>query len=349
MTKALLYSVSVLQFAFSNVVNAQCVVLPNAIINPVTLQDSSGTNNRSGLAFNPYVSIYYSVNAGSSGYPIDAFDITGAVLARVAPQGNDYRGLWWNDSLLQVEGNSFGSGPLVYQNVNASGIPLGTVTQVFTNVSQPDGQSCGVYDPLNRWVLFYNIGLLYKFDRYTNASAGTVTITGLPSTTVNSTSLIYTGCAGLEIGLYDYMQSKIYFVNEATGAYVSQCQLPPTSTSNDRFRFAFANNYVWIFDPISLLWQSFTVFQPSGIAEEEKTTTNVFPNPARENVMFTFNHFLTDAEIKITDVSGKTIRHLKNISGKSLSLKRDNLPSGIYFYTLSNNAADFLHGKFIFE
>lgn len=347
MTRNLFVLISTL-YSLISLSYAQCIVLPTATSAGIYLQCAGGQNNRSGLAFNPAYNLYYSVDAGSSGYPIETYDINGTLVSTVA-QGNDYRGLWWNDSLSQLEGNSYGSGPLVVQSLNASGTAIGTVTQIFPSISQPDAQSCGVYDPLNRWILFSYNSTLYKFNRYTNTPAGTVAITGLPGV-INTTSLIYTGCTGMEIGLYDYQQSKLYFVNETTGSYVSQIQLPATSPTNDRFRLAFANNLLWIFEPTLLRWESFNIFQPTAVKNETEMLIEVLPNPANDYIYFMFSNANDNYQIDISDISGKAIEEIKNISGRNYMISLKEKSKGVYFYSVySKNSSSFRKGKFVIE
>jgi hypothetical protein len=52
-------------FLATNRLPAQCATLDNAV-QGLSLAASGGTNNRSGLVYNPLVKLYYSVNAGSS-------------------------------------------------------------------------------------------------------------------------------------------------------------------------------------------------------------------------------------------------------------------------------------------
>jgi len=326
---------------------SQCSVLPLALPGPVTLQCAGGTNNRSGLAYHPVFGIYYSVNAGNAGYPIEAFDLNGSLLLSTA-QGNDYRGYWWNDSLSQLEGNSYAGYGIVSQDLDPNGLPLGTVTTIFSSNTQPDAQSCGVLDWNNNWILYNWGGVISAYGRYTNVLAGTTSITGLPASTINTTSLIYTGCPGNEIGLYDFINSRIYFIDQNSGAYTTTCQLPPTSTTNDRFRLAFVNNYLWVFNPVSLIWESFIVFQ-SGVGVEENfiQSTAVYPNPVTTSVTFYFANQLQDAEVILFDVTGKELKKFTSVNGNKFLFSRDELPSGIYFYEVMEKTAAISRGKLV--
>lgn len=342
---------SVAFILMSNFLNAQCTVLPAAIAGPLTLQCPGGNNNRSAVVYIPQFNQYYCVDPGNPSFTMEAFSSTGTMLTSIAAS-HDYRGMWWNDSTQQLEGNSFSGGGIIAQNLDATGLPLGTITTIFATNTQPDVQSCAVFDPVNNWILYYFNGSIHRYDRYTNSFAGSLAITGIPGGmgSVNTTSLIYTGCPGIEIGLYDFATSKVYFVDQTTGAYVSQSQLPVLYVSNDRFRFAFANNILFVFDPMLLKWNSYYIFQPSGIDENEKINVQVFPNPAADYVTFTFSRFMNNASIEIADINGKTVKQINEVSGDNYKLTTEELAAGMYFYSLSANDSRFaLHGKILLK
>ena len=118
----------------------------------LTLQCTSGTSNRAGIAYNPTQQYYYSVNAGSGSYPIETFSSTGTPLASIA-SGYSYRGFWWNPNNSTIEGKVYSSAGIVMQNVDASFFPLGTGTTIVAG-SAPDVQSCGDYDWVDDEVLY---------------------------------------------------------------------------------------------------------------------------------------------------------------------------------------------------
>jgi hypothetical protein len=241
---------------------AQCTVNANAVVG-ITLQcdNTQGQTNRSGVAYNPNFNLYYSVDAGSSGYPIETFDASGAPVADI-PQGFDYRGLWWNPNTNKLDGNEYNGSAVSSQNLDGSGYPLGTTTLIFVG-AQPDIQSDGDYDYTSNEIVYYNNGQYHRYDGTTNAFIGTVTITGLPVTTsnLNDNTAFYTGCSGKEYGMYDYVLKAFYFIDKATGAYVSTSTLPVSAPAAAQFQASYANGKLWLFNTTDYKWYSYEVLQ----------------------------------------------------------------------------------------
>jgi len=230
----------------------------------MTLQCTGGTNNRTGIAFNPNQQLYYSVNAGTTGYPIETFDVTGNPVASVA-QGFDYRGAWWNPNTSVLEGNGFSNNGIWIQDLDASFYALGSGTNDVTG-SGPDAQSSANYDPVNDEVIHYFDGQIYSYDRLTYNLVTTTAITGLPVafSNLNSNSVAYTGVSGMEIGVYDYSNTAFYFINKANGAYVMTCELPVSAPSPTQFKMGFANGRLWLYNDVTSQWEGYiTVSQCS--------------------------------------------------------------------------------------
>jgi len=223
----------------------------------ITLQCVGGTDNRTGIAFNPNQQLYYSINAGSSGYPIETFDVTGTQVASVS-QGFDYRGAWWNPNTNVLEGNGYSSLGIWIQDLDASFYALGTGTNDVAG-SGPDQQSSANYDPINDEVIHYFNGQIYSYDRLTYNLVTTTAITGLPVafSNLNSNSVAYTGVSGMEIGVYDYNNKAFYFINKANGAYVMTCQLPVSAPSATQFKMGFANGRLWLYNDATSQWEGY--------------------------------------------------------------------------------------------
>lgn len=225
----------------------------------VTLQCAGGTNNRAGIAYNPNQQFYYSINAGAGSYPIETFSSTGTPLASIA-SGYSYRGLWWHSATNTLEGKVYSSAGIVQQNLDASFYPLGTGTTIVAG-SGPDIQSCGDYDWVDDEVLYYFSGSIYRYDRSTHTLISSVAITGLPVATgnLNNNTAAYTGIAGMEAGVYDYVNKAFYFINKTTGAYVTTCQLPSTAPGASSFQMGFDNDLLWLYNTATSQWESYNV------------------------------------------------------------------------------------------
>lgn len=158
--------------------HAQPCNLPDtAEAGPTLVASLNGNNNRSAVVWNPDAQLYYGLDAGSSGYAADTYDANGAHIDSV-PQGFDYRGAWWNPATGHLEGNGFSTLGIWVQNLDpVTHHPLGTGTVVLP-AAQPDAQSVGTLDPETNTIIYYYAGMLYRYDRTTNAALGTVAVTG---------------------------------------------------------------------------------------------------------------------------------------------------------------------------
>ena len=96
------------------------------------------------------------------------------------------------------------------------------------------------------------------------------------------------------------------------------------------------------------LWE----FNPSlveGIsASEEKISCNIFPNPMRERATLQISPFKNDLRFSLFDISGKKLREQKP-AGPSFCIERNDLPAGIYFYTITSETKNLSSGKLIIE
>ena len=74
----------------------------------------------------------------------------------------------------------------------------------------------------------------------------------------------------------------------------------------------------------------------SGLNENSNHSIfSIFPNPFISLTTIVTNANLKNASLTLHNSYGQTLKQVKNISGQSISLSRDNLPSGMYFICLS--------------
>lgn len=246
--------------------------LPTATLE-LQLVGTGGTGNRSGIAYNPNQELYYSVNAGSSGYNIQTFDATGNLVSTVT-QGFDYRGCWWNPNTNTLEGNGYSSTGIWIQNLDASYYPLSSGTVDVPSTSGPNAQSCADYDFDDDQIIYHNSGTIYIHSRATNTLITSFPITGLPvaASNLNYTSVAYTGIPGMELGVYDYINKAFYFISKADGSYQYTCQLPGTAPGQNYLKMGFENEYVWIYDG-SLTWNGYKVLNQCSATASTLTET----------------------------------------------------------------------------
>jgi subtilisin-like proprotein convertase family protein len=223
------------------------------------ISSAGGTSNRSGVSYNPSADRYYSVNAGSGGYPIDCFDGTSGALVSNIASGLSYRGAWWNPSLSQSEGNGISPNGVVLTNLSGD-CPSGTTTLILPS-NQPNSQSCGDLDYDNNEIIYYNAGSITQVDRATGTTNATLVLSGTPvGTAYASTSVGYTGEVGYEYAVYDTTTQSVHLYDRATGAYAASSSI---GLATSAFGFAYENEQAWIY--ANDRWNGFTIFgTPSG-------------------------------------------------------------------------------------
>ena len=95
------------------------------------------------------------------------------------------------------------------------------------------------------------------------------------------------------------------------------------------------------------LWEYGSI---SGVEENvSENFISVFPNPVHESAIIHFSDALENGELVFTDLNGKNIREIKNVTGNSISFDRKNLAPGIYFISIFENEALKGNSKIIIE
>lgn len=79
----------------------------------------------------------------------------------------------------------------------------------------------------------------------------------------------------------------------------------------------------------------------------EKPTVSIFPNPSSTETTFQTDKLFKDATLTIYNSFGQTVKQIKNISERTVTLFRDNLPSGLYFLRLTEDNKTFSTDKLV--
>ena len=256
----LLLFLTFLSIETSNIYAQSCNFLDTAIQTPISLDCPNGTSNRSGVAWNPAEDLYYSCNAGADTYPFETFSSAGGAAISTSTGGISWRGLWWNPTLNQVEGNAHSTTGWYKKDLDANGYALSTNTNIFPGQNQPNVQSCGDLDYDANEVIFYDAGSIFRYDRSTGAAISNYTLNNMPAGTLSSYTAIYTGCVGNEIGVYDYSNQRLLLFDKSTGDFSTSVQLPSTAPAIINFNMSYANDLFWLFDINASTWHSFEIF-----------------------------------------------------------------------------------------
>jgi uncharacterized repeat protein (TIGR01451 family) len=91
----------------------------------------------------------------------------------------------------------------------------------------------------------------------------------------------------------------------------------------------------------------------AGLEEEinESSAVIVYPNPFNDQTTFVIRKETTNGSytFEMTDVLGKTVRSINNISERQFTVSRSGLENGMYFYTIINNEGVIVKGKVIIK
>jgi hypothetical protein len=116
--------------------------------------------------------------------------------------------------------------------------------------------------------------------------------------------------------------------------------------------FDFANQSVVFYQPILLFpTEVDTVCHILSIDIDQIETKSlfsfVFPNPFTENTTIRFEKRLNNAAIMMFNIFGQLVKMKEHLSGNEILFSRDNLPEGVYFYSVFDGDSQKYRGKVI--
>lgn len=161
---------------------------------------------------------------------------------------------------------------------------------------------------------------------------------GVPSTIINSKQIIDsmqvpTSYGSLKIG----PDGKIY-VRYVGSSYLGVINLPNQtgSTCNYVKNGFYIGSQTWQYGLNNYIEYT-TYCDNTGISSLSETHSeiNIFPNPFSTQTTLQTNYFLRNATLTIYNSFGQTVQQIKNISWQTVTLHRDNLPSGFYIIRLT--------------
>lgn len=290
-----------------------CTTLELAFSDITMAASDEGTANRSGVAFHPTFRLYYSVNGGSSNYPIDTYDAEGTRLYNPT-QGFDYRGLWFNPAAATIEGNGFSDLGILVHNLNVTtGEPLGNGASVLA-ANQPNNQSAGDLDTDDNQIIYFAADTIYRYDRPTNNLASKLKIENLPVAigSITPNVVVYLGCPEKEYGIYDQENRRLLYVNKTTGAYNGFTQLPVTAPQPTVLNMSYARNRLWLFNRTDRAWEGFFVTDAVTSSREPdqlKAEFSFFPNPTQNLLQVRSSEALSESlQVELINPLGQLLR-----------------------------------------
>ena len=86
----------------------------------------------------------------------------------------------------------------------------------------------------------------------------------------------------------------------------------------------------------------------TGIEEKNyMENISIFPNPFSLLTIIHTDKILNDATLNVYSSLGQQVKQIKNISGQTITLQRDNLPSGLYFIRITQDNKIFATDKLV--
>jgi len=229
-----------------------------------------GTRGAS-VAWHPGLKKYYAAMAGNVAYPLSVFDATGK---RVSPDSlnceADVRGLWYNPVAKTIQGNAYGDGGWFSYKLDAKGM-VKEVESLMEEMTQPNEQSVGAYNPVASQVLFLDGSKVFFYkmsdglsEDFVNIHWGRTKAEGASEeedetvTPVSyNTSLVFTGIKGAELGFLNIDENQIELYSIEDGFLTRKLQLPEGTASYQSFNFAFSNGMYWLFNIEARTWTSY--------------------------------------------------------------------------------------------
>ena len=239
---------------------------------PRTVDDEMPGTRGASVAWHPGLKKYYASMAGNIGYPMGVFDATGK---RISPDtlncNADTRGLWYNVQKKEIQGNSFSDYGWFRYTVNVKGTPVKTAI-FLEGKNQPGDNSVGAFNAAKQQVLFLFDNDVFFYSIQGEESGQSLTINWGRTKTdgvseegeevwtsedYNSTSVVYTGIKGAELGFINTTDSQIELYNIADGFLTRKLKLPDDASINATFNFAYANGMFWLFNMDERTWTGY--------------------------------------------------------------------------------------------
>lgn len=283
----------------SSAAYSQCSVSVNGTLQTLTVSGGSSSVQIS-MVHNPVNNVYYTLDGS---YIRTHSGVNGSLL-------NSYyfstlmRGIWWNPATNQLEGNGYNNSGIHIFTINSTSGYVTAGSAILPNSPQPYYQCQGTLDAANNEVLYFYASNIYRYSRVSGNLIGTTAISNMPTSyTLSGYSIMYTGCAGKEIALYDRANRKLLFINKATGVYVGASQLPVTAGTPSNWGVSFADEKLWVLSGTS--WNSYSVMsfglQTSAISGPFCDNSNVSVNFTLNTLTFNSGNIFT---AQLSDASG---------------------------------------------
>jgi len=157
------------------------------------------------------------------------------------------------------------------------------------------------------------------------------------------------------IGYNIYRDTNLYTFTTNTIIGWNPCIGNPDTTNMSFMQYNMGNFYIHVTavynkSHIESLYNDSTDFGGIAIGINENLYSNKFqisPNPFFQQTTLQTGNILKIATLTLYNSYGQTVKQIKNISGQTITLHRDNLPSGLYFLRLTEGVKTFAIEKIL--
>lgn len=230
----------------------------------------TGGSNGAAVAWHPVLKKYYASMAGNTAFPMGVFDITGKLLSPETTEALfDIRGLWYNSDTKTLQMNGYNDFGWAEYKLDSKGFPA-DVKVLREGMNQPNAQAAGAYNAKAGKVYFFNseAGNIEIYDLGTSSYEESIDLTlgraeGKSGDNedvldnYNSSTVIYTGLPGGEIGLFNHEKQVIELYDIKSGYLTRRFLLPDGAPSPQMLNFAYSNGIYWLFDKDKRVWKGY--------------------------------------------------------------------------------------------
>lgn len=216
--------------------------------------------NASAVVWHPKKKLYFTLIAGNSDFPLEAFDENGK--SKYSREiGVDSRGLFTNGKDLFINAYDEMGWYKVSFNDNLSSH---STESLFQGQLQPDPHSAGVYYKKKKSVAFYDYSLgairLYSLKNPERVATITLILPLGNEEDFNLTSMGVTGKKGYDFVLLNTRENSLYFFDHR-GMNTAKTKLPKDAVTHPMFRFSYTNGRVFLYDVSKRKWTAYKVMK----------------------------------------------------------------------------------------
>jgi hypothetical protein len=220
---------------------------------------SNEGTNASAVVWHPKKKLYFTIIAGNSNFPLEAFDAKGNSKYS-KPVGIDSRGLWLNGNTLEINAaGEEGWHAINFENKMGSH----SLNTIVSGAYQPDFQTVGTYHKKKKAVMFFDTerSQIVFYDRKNPDKTSSLKLT-LPANftdNFNLSTIIYTGVKGYEYFLLNARDFQLFFFDEQ-GKSKGSVALPDDIYTSQMFRFSYANKRIFFYNTENRKWTAYKLF-----------------------------------------------------------------------------------------